>query len=300
MDRIKSMQAFSAVVSEGSFAAAAEKLNTSSQLVSKYVAQLEDYLGVRLLNRTTRKINLTEVGQQYAANVKQLLEQIAEIEHRVGAMHTETSGQLRISAPVSFAISHLSGMISDFQTDYPQVTVDLQLNDRKVDILHEGFDIALRIGHLKNSSLIGKFIAPVHLKFYAAPSYLKEFGTPQHPKELAEHRRLIYSYSENDGSEIMGYWFKNLDTQSKLPMVSNNGDVLVQAAVAGHGIALQPTFIAQQACNEGKLVSILNEHAPPSMGLYAVYAHRKLLPRKIRAFLDFSEGYFGNPPVWDS
>lgn len=299
MDRIEAMRAFSAVVSEGSFTLAAEKLNTSPQLVSKYVGQLESHLGVRLLNRTTRKISLTEVGQQYALNARQILDQIQDAEHQAGVMQTETSGQLRISAPVSFAITHLSSMISEFQHTYSQVSIDLQLNDRKVDILHEGFDIALRIGQLKNSSLIGKFIAPIKLGFFASPAFIKAYGKPEHPKELSQYQRLIYSYSENDGSEIMQHWMRNIDAQSKQPMISNNGDVLVQSAIAGNGIALQPTFITHKAVKEGLLVPILEDYSPPTIGLYAVYAHRKLLPRKIRAFLDFSDGYFGNPPYWD-
>ncbi|CUS48052.1 MAG: LysR family transcriptional regulator [Idiomarinaceae bacterium HL-53] len=299
MDRIGAMKAFSTVVAEGSFTQAADRLNTSPQLVSKYVAQLEAHLGVRLLNRTTRKVSLTEAGHQYAQNVKQLLDHIDDVEHQIGAMQTQTSGQLRISAPVSFAIQHLSFMLAEFHKTYPEVVVDLQLNDRKVDIVQEGFDIALRIGQLKSSSLVGKFIAPIKLVLCAAPHYLEQHGTPQHPRELAEHKRLFYSYMENDGSELMQYWLKNSDAHSKQPMLSNNGDVLVKAAIAGLGIALQPTFIAHEALKSGQLIQILKEYSPPPIGLYAVYAHRKLLPRKIRAFLDFSDNYFGNPPYWD-
>ncbi|APE30525.1 LysR family transcriptional regulator [Halomonas aestuarii] len=299
MDRIDAMRAFITVVNEGGFTRAAERLEMSPQLVSKYVSQLEKYLGVRLLNRTTRRIHLTEAGTRYHQRAQQVLADIEDMEHQLGDLQTQARGLLRISAPVSFATRHLAPLLSDFQRAHPAVGIDLQLNDRKVDIVEEGFDVALRIGHLKNSSLIAKRVAPVRLVMCASPDYLERHGTPQHPEDLRAHRYLHYSYMEQDASESLFRWLPDREPHHSGELISNNGDVLVEAAIAGAGIALQPTFISGDAIKEGNLRIILPEHEPRPISLYAVYAHRQLLASKVRCFVDFLEGYFGDPPFWD-
>lgn len=300
MDRIDAMRAFELVVSEGSFTKAADRLDTSPQLVSKYVGQLEQRLNARLLNRTTRKVSLTEAGSRYYQWVQQVLQDIDEMESQIGDMQEEAQGQLRISAPVSFAIQHMGSLVTEFQQAHPGVSIDLQLNDRKVDIVEEGFDIALRIGHLKSSSLIAKQIAPIRLAMCASPEYLKRHGTPEKPEDLKKHRYLRYSYMENETSFAVNQWLKISGRDSSGDLICNNGDLLVKAAIEGAGIAIQPTFISGQAIAEGKLQLLLPELEPEPMGLYAVYAHRKLLASKVRCFLDFIEGYFGTPPYWDA
>lgn len=295
MDRLDAMRAFVTVVNEGSFIRAADRLNLSAQLVSKYVARLEQRLGVRLLNRTTRRLHLTEAGVRYHERARQVLDDIDELESQLDELHDQARGLLRISAPVSFAIRHLAPLISDFQQAHPAVGIDLQLNDRKVDIVEEGFDIALRIGHLKSSSLIARKIAPVRLVMCASPDYLAREGTPLHLEQLARHRYLHYSYMELDAEQGPGRWLRGKEAAFS----SNNGDVLVAAAMAGAGIALQPTFISGQAIREGRLRLVLAEHQPAPMGLYAVFAHRQLMASKVRCFVDFMEGYFGDPPYWD-
>ncbi|MBW7472442.1 LysR family transcriptional regulator [Marinobacter sp. M216] len=295
MDRIDAMRAFVTVVNEGTFTRAADRMEMSPQLVSKYVSQLEQHLGVRLLNRTTRKIHLTEAGASYHQRAQQVLNDIDDMENQLGDLQTQARGLLRISAPVSFAIRHMAPMLTAFQKAHPAVDIDLQLNDRKVDIVEEGFDIALRIGHLKSSSLIAKRIAPVRLVMCASPDYLEQRGTPERPEELRDHRYLRYSYMDVDANEAVHRELRSAGSG----MVSNNGDVLVEAAVAGAGIALQPTFIAGSAIREGKLQVILPECEPEPMALYAVYAHRQLLASKVRSFVDFMDGYFGEPPYWD-
>jgi DNA-binding transcriptional LysR family regulator len=304
MDRIDAMRAFVTVVSEGSFTRAAERLEISPQLVSKYVSQLEQHLGVRLLNRTTRKSHLTEAGARYHPRAQQLLNDIDDMENQLDDLQTQARGRLRISAPVSFAIRHLALLLSDFQRAHPAVGIDLQLNDRKVDIVEEGFDIALRIGHLKSSSLIAKRIAPIRLVMCASPEYLKRHGTPRCPEDLKAHRYLRYSYMEQEGGESVFRWLQSRGQHHRgdlvsSDLVSNNGDVLVEAAIAGAGLALQPTFISGAAIKAGKLQVILAEHEPEPMSLYAVYAHRQLLASKVRCFVDFLDGYFGDPPYWD-
>lgn len=288
MDRIDTMRAFVTVVTEGSFTRAAERLGWSPQLVSKYVARLEARLATRLLNRSTRKVHVTEAGRRYAERARQVLDNIDEMEQGLSEDQHQPRGRLRISAPVSFATRHLAPLLCDFQRAHEHVSVDLQLNDRKVDIVEEGFDIALRIGHLKSSSLIARRIAPVRLVICASPDYLARHGTPEQLSELGQHRCLHYSYMEHD-----------IGLAQEAVLSCNNGDVLVDAAIQGAGITVQPTFIVGPAIADGRLKILLPGQAPAPMGLYAVYAHRTLLPGKISRFIDFMDGYFGDPPWWD-
>ncbi|MGO5000099.1 LysR substrate-binding domain-containing protein [Oceanisphaera sp. W20_SRM_FM3] len=309
MDRIDAMRAFVTVVSEGSFTRASERLAMSPQLVSKYVSQLEQRLGTRLLNRTTRKVHITEAGSRYAQRAQQLLADLDDMDSQLNDLQENAQGQLRISAPVSFASLHLAPLLYRFQQAHPGVSIDLQLNDRKVDIVEEGFDIALRIGHLKSSSMIAKFMAPIRLVMCAAPAYLAEHGIPERLEDLKNHRYLRYSYMEEStrfpthewltpsAPELAGQGWRGPETRGD--MVINNGEVLVKAAIEGAGIVIQPTFICGAAIAEGKLQVLLPAYEPEPMGLYAVYAHRKLLASKVRCFIDFMAGYFGEPPYWD-
>ena len=193
----------------------------------------------------------------------------------------------------------MAPLLTEFQQAHPAVDIDLQLNDRKVDIVEEGFDVALRIGHLKSSSLIAKRIAPVRLVMCASPDYLEQHGAPQCPEDLRDHRYLRYSYMDQDATGQAHRWLQSAGDHSGGGMVSNNGDVLVEAAIEGAGIVVQPTFIAGSAIREGKLRVILTDHEPEPMALYAVYAHRQLLASKVRSFVAFLDGYFGEPPYWD-
>lgn len=299
MDRIDAMRAFVAVVTEGSFSKAATTMQLSPQLVSKYVAKLEEQLHTRLLNRTTRKVSTTEAGSQYFIHAQQILLSIDDMEAQLGGLQQLPKGTLRISAPVSFALKHMAKLIADFQARYPSVAVDLQLSDRKVDIVEEGFDIALRIGQLESSSLIAKKIAPIRVILCASPEYLKTYGTPRRLEDLEAHRYLHYSYMNVETKGQVFKYLKAKQLKESSIFRSNNGDVLVEAAIEGAGLVLQPTFIASNALNAGKLVIVLPEYEPSPLGLYAVYAHRKMLPHKIRCFIDFMTNYYGAPPYWD-
>ncbi|MFD0949264.1 LysR family transcriptional regulator [Paraperlucidibaca wandonensis] len=299
MDRIDAMRAFITVVTEGSFTLAAERLALSPQLVSKHIAQLEKHLGARLLNRTTRKLHLTEAGTRYFQRAQQVLSDISDMENELGDMQAHASGLLRISAPASFAIRHMAKLMIDFQQAHPAVDIDLQINDRKVDIVEEGFDIALRIGHLKSSSLIAKRIAPVRLVMCASPEYLQQHGMPKSLQDLKAHRYLRYSYLEDDANQLAHRWLRSSDRARSNELVCNNGDVLVESAIAGAGIALQPTFISGAAIKEGKLTIVLPEYEPEPLTLYAVYASRQLLANKVKCFVEFLDGYYGDRPYWD-
>lgn len=299
MDRIDAMRAFVSVVTEGSFSKAASAMQLSPQLVSKYVSKLEERLDVRLLHRTTRKVSLTEAGTHYFQHAQQILLSIDEMDSQLGGLQQSPKGTLRISAPVSFALKHLSQLLTEFQLQYPLVNIDLQLNDRKVGIVDEGFDIVLRIGRLKSSSLIAKQVAPIRLMLCAAPAYLQKQGIPRQPEDLKHHRYLHYSYMEMEGKDPISHWLRAKNSESSGEFRSNNGDVLVGSAIAGAGIVLQPSFITSEAISRGELVEVLPEFAPEPIGLYAVYPHRKLLPHKVRCFIDFIDGYYGSPPYWD-
>lgn len=299
MDKIETMKAFSAVVAEGSFVKAAEKLLLSPQLVSKYVAQLEENLQTRLLNRTTRRVTLTEAGRSYFERCNQVLLDIEEMENSLGNLHQKVSGMLSISAPMSFAIHHLGALMVAFQKQYPEVDLNLQLTDKKIDILEDGIDIALRIGKLQDSALIAKKIAPINLVICASPEYLREYGVPIIPSDLQKHRYLRYVYSDN--STIFSQFEQSASAlKFRSHFIANNGDLLISAAIEGGGVTIQPSFIAAKAIKEGKLQAILPAYAPEPLGLYAVYTHRKFLAAKVRCFIDFISDYYGDIPYWDS
>lgn len=302
MDRVLAIRTFIAVVTEGSFSKAALRLNISPQLASKYVSQLEQTLGVRLLNRTTRSLHTTEAGLTYFKGTQHLLDELDQLEHQLGDMQTRVQGTLRIAAPVSFAMHHLGRPLAEFQQQHPGIKLDLQLNDRKVDILEEGFDIALRIGHLKSSSLIAKRLAPVRLILCASPAYLNKKGRPVKPEDLKGHDILNYSYMDMELNHPFLKAIRESDTQSSQPFKfsSNNGDLLTQAAIADAGILWQPSFIVSSAIANGQLEPLLADYEPAPLALYALYAHQQYLTSKVRSFIDFMDGYFGDIPHWDS
>lgn len=300
MDKLSLLKTFCVVANEGSFTKAAEKLDTSNQLVSKYVAELEKQLDTRLFNRTTRKIHLTEAGQQCLQHANHILESVTDMESQLGLLSTQAKGVLYVSAPVTFSTLHLAGALSAFQQAHPNVSINLQLNDRKIDVIDEGFDVAIRVGHLANSTLVAKKITTVKLALCASPAYLKKYGTPLHPNDLRPEHYLEYSYVNYDNDKSALFSALKTNAQKVTPkLISNNGEVLANVAKQGEGYVLQPTFIVGEALKNGELVAILNEFIPQAISLYAVYPHRKLISNKLRVFIDFLSDYFGDTPHWD-
>ena len=299
MDTIDGMRTFVAVISEGSFTAAAERLGMSPQLVSKYVGQLEARLSTRLLNRSTRRLSITEPGQAYYERCQYLLAEIDEMESAVRDTTVAARGTLRINAPMSFGTDHLTRAIADYQHIQPDVSVNLTLDDRKVDIVSEGYDMAIRIGRLEESSLVARKLAPVRLMACAAPEYLQQRGEPQCPEDLASHDCLGYAYySEQDHWRFVAEG-REYHVRVNGRFSANNGDAVRLAALAGAGIALQPTFIVGDDIRAGRLQRILGDFEVPPFAVYAVYAHRQYLSGKVRTFVDFLADYFGSPPYWD-
>ncbi len=297
MDKILAMRAFTTVVSEGNFVKAANKLDLSPQLVSKYVAQLEDSLKIRLLNRTTRRVHLTEAGQAYFDRCHQVLLDIDDMENALTNLQSQVSGTLRVSAPMSFGVHHLSEPIAQFQAEYPDVKVELFLTDRKVDLLEEGVDIALRIGHLKDSALVAKKIAPISLSVSAAPDFWKQHGKPDNFDTLCELNYLRFAYS--DPRSLFTHWPKHLSIHElKSDFSSNNGDVIVKSAIMRRGYAIQPTFLTGAEIAKGEL-EVAEAFSVQPLGLYALYSHREYLASKVRHFIDFLSQYYGDTPYWD-
>ncbi|NVK19592.1 MAG: LysR family transcriptional regulator [Methylocystaceae bacterium] len=299
MNNLTGMMVFAQVVQSGSFSKAADALGMSKSSVSKKVTFLEDRLGVRLLNRTTRKLSLTEVGQVFFERCERIMSEAEEAELAITRLQEEPRGHLKISAPMSFGIEHMGKPLATFMAQYDELTVDVSLNDRFVDIVDEGFDMAIRIGRLADSSLIAKKIGASRHMTVAAPSYLKEKGTPVHPLELEDHQCLTYSLSRN-----AGYWAYRDEGQTinvKLPhfVKVNNGDLARDMAVAGAGIVQSPAFIVGSDVAKGDLSLILEGYEPEPINIYAVYPHNRHLSAKVRLFVDFLKGWFDKCPSWD-
>lgn len=299
MDTIEGMRTFAAVAAEGSFSRGAMRRDISPQLASKYVRQLETRLGVRLLNRSTRQLSLTEAGRAYYDRLRQVLVDIDDMENLAGDLTAEAKGTLRIAAPMTFGLMHLTRAIVEYRHAQPEVEIDLSLNDRLVDIVSEGFDLAIRIGRLEESSLIARVLAPVRLVVCGAPEYFQRRSIPETPKELAKHDCLRYLYSSDQDTWRFEREGKTYSVQIKGPYTANNGEVLRLAALAGEGIVLQPTFIVGEDLRTGRLQTVLNEYQTAVLNVHAVYAHRQYLSAKVRTFVDFLAGYFGSPPYWD-
>lgn len=287
MDRFQEMRAFVAVVDAGSFVRAADELALSKTAVSRLVSDLETRLGTRLLHRTTRKLSLTQEGEVFTERCRQLLEGVAEAEAELTAQSTEAIGQLRVNVPFSFGLLHLAPLWAAFMALHPKVVLDVTLSDRVVDLVDEGYDLAVRIARLQTSTLISRQLTSTRLILCASPEYLRRHGTPAHPSGLVHHSVIAYSLL------AMGeHWvFESADgplTVKVTPrMRTNSGDTCCAAAVQHQGIVLQPSFLVGPHIASGALVEILPQFRSIELGIYAVYPTRKHLTPKVRALIDF-------------
>jgi len=293
------MTLFVEVVKNQGFSAAADKLGISRAQVSKAVMDLETRLGTRLLNRTTRRVSLTETGQIYFERCKTILQDIEEIEGIAGQQTTKPYGRLSISAPTTFSILHLQQAIPAYLRQFPDVQISLSLADRFVDVVAEGFDVAVRIAELEDSSLVARKLAPCRQVFCAAPAYLEKHGTPKVPQDLAIHRCLLYTNDPRPDTWILHGPSGIESIKVNGPLYADNGDILKAAAIAGLGIIAQPTFIVGPDLRNGKLQQVLPDYCPPDISINAVFPSRRYLSAKVRTFVDFMAGYFGEHPDWD-
>ncbi|MCP5152551.1 MAG: LysR family transcriptional regulator [Ectothiorhodospiraceae bacterium] len=298
MDRLQAMTAFVRVVEQGSFARAADRLGMSVSSVSRLVAELERHLDARLLNRTTRRLSLTETGQDFHQRCVQLLSDLEEAEEAAGAGSARPRGTLRVSAPITFGTRHLAAAVAEFVDIHPGLRLELDLSDRGVDLVDEGFDLAVRIGPVGAGSLVARRIGTTRMVCCAAPRYLARRGTPRTPADLAEHDCLTYEYSaDRDLWRFRGADSAVHDVRVEGPVHANNGRFLEALAVAGLGITFEPDFIVGPDVRAGRLVPLLTEFEAPASGIHVVYPSRRHLSAKVRAFTEFLATRF-QVPEW--
>lgn len=291
------MRAFIRVVEAGSFAAAAEKLGTARSAVTKQVAALERHYGVRLLQRTTRRLSLTDAGRASFDRIQAILAEVDDLERALQAESRQPAGLLRVTAPFSFGTLHLGPAIADYLRLYPQVRIDLNLSDRRVDLVEEGFDLAVRIGWLADSSLVARQLAQIRMQLCASPDYLAARGVPLAPSDLRNHDCLNYTLSSTGDEWRFSDGAGEQTVRVAGRMQANNGDVLRSAALAGHGIILQPEFIVGEDVRAGRLVELLPQHAAAPAGLYAIYPTRRHLSAKVSTFVEHLAHCFAARPA---
>ena len=298
-ERLQGVEVFVEVVRAGSFTAAADRLGVSKSAASKQITALEDRLGARLLNRTTRRLSLTEVGRAYYDRCAVVLDDILAAEQAVTELSDTPRGTLRLNAPMSFGIRYLAPAVAEFQGLYPDLRVDVTLNDRRVDVVEEGYDLAIRIADLPDSSLIARKLATCRRVTCASPEYLVHCGRPGRPEELAHHRMLSYSYISNPREFRFQENGQPLTVTTDPVVTANNGDFLTSIATAGLGILLTPSFIVGDAVRAGRLVPILQDFEADPIAIYAIYPHSRHLSAKVRLFIDHLARCFKDPPPWD-
>jgi len=300
MDKLDSLRAFVKVVELGSFSEAGRQLRLSRSAISKYVGELEESLGVQLLNRTTRHASPTEAGQTYFEHAMTILADIDAADQAVAQAQSSPRGLLRVNAPMSFGTLQLGPAVADFMATYPELQIQLVLSDDQVDPMQGGFDVTLRIADLESSSLIARKIVAIDRAVCASPDYLKEHGTPKLPEDLRKHALLTYGFlltgnqwklTGKDGD----HWI-----QPSWTLCVNNAEVLRDAALRGRGIALLPTFIAGDALRAGTLQRVLKPYKAPPLTLYAIYPPTRHLAVKVRLFIDFLVARFAGTPSWDA
>ncbi|MFC7515410.1 LysR family transcriptional regulator [Herbaspirillum sp. GCM10030257] len=299
MDLFQSMKVFAKVAEIGSLSGAARALDMSNPSVTRHIGDLEAYLNARLFNRTTRRLSLTEAGSDYLERCRQLLQDLEEATLAAGSSAAKPTGTLRISAPVSFAVNHLGRVLGEYGQRYPDVALDITLSDRMVDLVDEGFDLAIRISRIRDSALVARQFASARSMVCASPSYLKKQGTPRVPEDLASHTCLSYSYQATRGEWHFSRKGKTHIAKVKGTINANNGDLLREAAIAGMGIIVQPSFIVADALRSKTLVPLLTDYDMASLPIYAVYPSRRHLSAKVRTFVDFLLERFGENPEWE-
>jgi len=287
MDTVIGMRTFVAVVDTGSFTVAAERLGISKALTSKYVGQLEEHLGVRLLNRTTRKLSVTEVGQAYYQRCRQLLDDLDELESAVRQQQASPQGELRVAAPVLFGESYLTRAVADYLKSQPGVSVELVLADRFVNLVEEGFDLAVRIGKLADSSLIARKLAQLQVVLCAAPEYLAKAGVPRRLEDIEVHNCVI-----DTNIDEPDYWHFSRRGESQRIKVSgrfrvNSAQSVREMVLAGMGIGLCPRYVVADDLEQGRVQHLLPSYKTTEYGIYAVYPHNRHLAAKVRTFVDF-------------
>jgi len=289
MDTLDGLKTVVAVVETSSFTAASERLGISKALVSKYVGEVESSLGIRLFNRTTRQLALTDAGRRYYQESVVLLEQYNALIDKVTGEQTKPQGLLRVSAPVTFGEMILAPLLPEFLRLYPDLKIELVLTNGAIDMLEEGIDVRLRIGGVADSSMIARHLKTFPLILSASPSYIQQYGLPDTPQQFAAHNCII------DSNFRIGKQWPIISPQGQAETINvrsivavNSPQAVREIAIAGGGIAMTPDFIVEDAINDGRLVPILTEYTTLEFGLFAIYPHRKYVAKKVRCFIDFA------------
>ncbi len=299
MNQFEDMQTFVRIVEAGSITKAAEQLNTAKSAVSKRLSALEKRLAVKLLIRTTRSQTLTDSGSSYYQQCLRIIDDVAEIEANIRNDNCALKGNIKLAAPLSFGLTHLGEALLQFNEIYPEINFDIDFNDRQVDLIEEGFDLAIRISQLADSTLMAKQLTKIHVLLCASPDYLNKHGMPKHPEDLLlNHQRLRYATEPDYWQYING---NNEKKKLKIPTVirSNNGSFLMNSAIKGKGLIMCPDFLCYKAIRLGQLVPILtNYFLPTEIPAYAVYPENRHLSQRVRKLIDFLNNYFGEKPYW--
>ncbi len=300
-DRITGMEVFARVAAVGSLSGAARAMGISQTMATKHIAALEQRLGTKLLHRTTRRMTLTEAGRKFLTAVEGILDDIALAEAEASQSATEVQGRLRLNAPVSFGIREVAPLLAGLCARHPRLEIDLGLNDRQVNLIEEGWDLVVRIGHLQDSRMVARRLAPCAMAVCASPQYLEQHGRPRCITDLGKHNCLGYTLARLVGVER---WCFGTDGKKSVAisgsMRANNGDVLVAAAVAGQGIVYQPMFLVRPEIDAGTLVEIELDYPTVMLdGIYAAYPADRTPPAKVRAAIDYFVEHFSATPRWD-
>lgn len=300
MDRLTEMEAFARVVEMGGFTEAARKVGLSKSAISKHVAALETRLGARLLNRTTRRVSPTDIGLAYYDKALEVLGAAAQADAMATAMQGAPTGELKISSPLTFGLKYVAPALGTFLSKYPDVAARLEFDDRYVELVSEGFDLAIRIGDLADSSMKARKLAETSFDIVASPSYIEARGAPQSLDDLADHELLRYSNSSSGN-----HWkLRDENGEERLMraggrLATNNGDALIHAAIDGVGLVLTPSFISAPYLKSGELVKLLSNFAPAPRGIYAIYPSGRFPQPKLRVFVDHLFATMkGKGPVW--
>ena len=299
MGQLEDMAMFVRIVEAGSITKAAEQLNIAKSAVSRRLKELETRLGSQLISRTTRQSSLTQAGEQYYQKVYHILSEVDALNEETSGTPTRIEGTLKMTAPLSFGLMHLNDVIDEYANQHPELKFELDFSDRHTDLIEEGFELAIRIRELQDSSYQAKRLALIRYALCASPEYLERMGTPKTLDDLSEHEFLQYGMSKSSAIELIDEQGKKHQVAVIGKIKANNGDFLREMAVKGHGIAFLPTFITYKALTSGELVPILQQYQLPTLNAYAVYPKNRFLSQRCRYLIDFIAERFGDNPYWD-
>ncbi|MBN9023746.1 MAG: LysR family transcriptional regulator [Rhizobiales bacterium] len=298
MNEIDDMRAFVEVVESGGFSRAAKRLGVSKSIVSRRIARLEDQLGARLLSRTTRGISPTEAGTDFKARSERILAELDEAREAMAHHRGDVVGRLRVAAPMGFGGRHVAPLLAMLAERHPRLEVDLALSDRRVDLVAEGFDAAVRIGTPEDSTLVARRITAVHAVLVASPDYIAEHGQPQLPEDLARHECLIYT-GTSTADWVFSAGRRTVSVRPRGRLRADSGEAILEWAIAGRGIAALPAFLLSDAIERHSLVPVLRDYAMPEGAIYVLRPPGANVPGKVRALIDAMVERFGGEPHWD-